>query len=95
MRRIAWCLLALALGPALAFPQALKLDSLDQLAAQASNSVKVTLEGSLLRLATRFLSSDDPEEARGRLLHHLERPGTGRLAVAAICLAGYDRLPGS
>ncbi|MBZ5611979.1 MAG: DUF4252 domain-containing protein [Acidobacteriia bacterium] len=64
MRRIAWCLLALALGPALAFPQALKLDSLDKLAAQASNSVKVTLEGSLLRLATRFLSSDDPEEAQ-------------------------------
>jgi uncharacterized protein DUF4252 len=62
MRHFRWYLLVLA--PALAFPQALKLDSLDKLAAQASNTVKVTLEGSLLHLAARFLSSDDPEEAQ-------------------------------
>jgi hypothetical protein len=62
MKSFRWCLLLLA--PALAFPQALKLDSLDKLSAQASNTVKVTLEGSLLRLAARFMSSDDPEEAQ-------------------------------
>ncbi len=64
MKRVRRCLLALALGPALACPQALKLDSLDKLAAQASNTVKVTLEGSLLRLASKFLANDDPEEAQ-------------------------------
>ena len=64
MRRTLWCLLALGLGPALAFPQALKLDSLDKLAALATNTVKVSLEGSTLRLAAGFLSSDDPDDAK-------------------------------
>jgi Domain of unknown function (DUF4252) len=56
--------LARMLGTPAAFSQALKLDSLDKLAAQASNTVKVNLEGSTLRLATQFLSSDDPDQAQ-------------------------------
>lgn len=48
----------------LAFAQPLKLESLDKLAARASSTVKVTLDGSLLRLASRFLSNDDPDQAQ-------------------------------
>ncbi|HEV3116322.1 MAG TPA: DUF4252 domain-containing protein [Gemmataceae bacterium] len=66
MKMFRWCLLLLA--PALAFAQPLKLDSLDRLSAQASNTVKVTLEGGLLRLAARFLSSDDPDQAQVKTL---------------------------
>lgn len=61
MKHLLW--LMLLCGPGLAFGQALKLDSLDRLAAKASNTVKVTLNGNLLRLAAKFLSSDDPDEA--------------------------------
>ncbi len=50
-------------GP-LALAQPLKLDSLDKLAARASETVKVTLDGGLLRLAARFLSNNDPDEAQ-------------------------------
>jgi hypothetical protein len=62
MNRFAWyvCLLA----PALASGQMLKLESLDKLAAKASESVNVNLDGSLLRLASRFLSSNDADEAQ-------------------------------
>lgn len=62
MRRFLLSLLVLA--PMLAHGQALKLDSLDKLAAKATNTVKVTLNGSMLRLAARFLSADEPEEAQ-------------------------------
>jgi len=62
MKHFRWCLLLFL--PVLAWPQALKLDSLDKLAAQASNTVKITLEGRLLQLAARFLSDKDPEEAQ-------------------------------
>ncbi len=54
----------LVLVPALASGQALKLDSLDKLAAKASDTVKVSLDGGLLRLAARFLSANEPEEAQ-------------------------------
>jgi Domain of unknown function (DUF4252) len=57
---IAACLL---IAPALAPGQTLKLDSLDRLAAKASESVNLTLDGSLLRLASGFLSDDDKDEA--------------------------------
>jgi Domain of unknown function (DUF4252) len=60
--RFAWCLLLLA--PALASGQALKLESLDKLAAKASETVNVNLDGSLLRLASRFLSSNDADEVQ-------------------------------
>ena len=36
----------------------------DKLAARASDSVDVDLDGSLLRLAAKFLSSDDPDQAK-------------------------------
>jgi Domain of unknown function (DUF4252) len=55
---------ALLLAAPLAFAQPLKLDSLDKLAARASETVKVTLDGGLLRLAARFLSNNDPDEAQ-------------------------------
>jgi Domain of unknown function (DUF4252) len=48
----------------IALAQPLKLDSLDKLASKASETVKVSLDGSLLRLASRFLSSSDPDEAQ-------------------------------
>jgi hypothetical protein len=40
----------------------LQLDSLDRLEPKAAESVNVTLDGSLLRLAVSFLDKDDPEE---------------------------------
>jgi hypothetical protein len=51
-----------------ALAQPLKLDSLDKLASRASGTVKVTLDGNLLHLATRFLSNDDPDEAQIKVL---------------------------
>ena len=62
MKRFLACLLVMI--PVAASAQALKLDSLDKLAAKASDTVKVSLDGGLLRLASKFLSSDDPEEAQ-------------------------------
>jgi Domain of unknown function (DUF4252) len=40
----------------------------DKLAARASDSVDVSLEGSLLRLAAKFLSDDDKDEAKVKKL---------------------------
>jgi hypothetical protein len=40
----------------------LKIDHLEKLAAKASEVVDVTLEGPLLQVATKFLSSGDPDE---------------------------------
>ena len=42
--------------------------NLDRLSAKAQNSVEVTLEGSLLRLAGRFLSDQDHDQARAKKL---------------------------
>jgi hypothetical protein len=36
----------------------------DKLAARASDSVDLNLDGSLLRLAAKFLSNDDPDQAK-------------------------------
>jgi len=60
--RVAWFVFLLA--PALASGQMLKLESLDKLAARATQSINVNLDGSLLRLASRFLSSNDSDEAQ-------------------------------
>jgi hypothetical protein len=62
MHRFAWFVFLLA--PALASGQMLKLESLDKLAAKASESVNVNLDGNLLRLASRFLSSNDADEVQ-------------------------------
>jgi|HubBroStandDraft_1064217.scaffolds.fasta_scaffold03437_4 hypothetical protein len=40
----------------------------DKLAARASDTVDVSLDGSLLRLATKFLSDDDKDEAQVKKL---------------------------
>jgi hypothetical protein len=40
----------------------------DKLSARASDSVDVDLDGSLLRLAAKFLSKDDPDQAKVRKL---------------------------
>ena len=55
-------LLALLALPAGAQDVRLQLDSLDKLEARASDSMDVTLDGSLLRLAVGFLKDSDPEE---------------------------------
>lgn len=49
------CVLAL---PARGVAQMLRLDNLDRLAAKASETVNVTLDGSLLQMASRFISDD-------------------------------------
>ena len=60
--RVAWFVFLLA--PAAASGQMLKLESLDKLAAKSAQSVNVNLDGSLLRLASRFLSSNDADEVQ-------------------------------
>jgi hypothetical protein len=47
--------------------QQLKLD-LDRLAAKASDTVDISLNGSLLQLATKFLDGKDPDEAKVKKL---------------------------
>ena len=56
--------LLLVLAAPVAYAQPLKLDSLDKLASKATETVRVTLDGKLLQLATRFLSSDDSMDAQ-------------------------------
>lgn len=48
--------------------QALNLQSLDRLASRAKETVNVTLDGSLLQLAAKFLDSDDADQAQVRKL---------------------------
>lgn len=62
MKRFLLCCFVLA--PAWLHAQALKLEALDKLAAKASESVTVNLDASLLKLASRFLSSDDTDQAQ-------------------------------
>jgi hypothetical protein len=73
MMRIASILLAAGLAPLWA--QDIKLPAnLDKLSAKAEESVDITLDGSLLKMAARFLSDkDDPDVAKvKRLLAKLE-----------------------
>ncbi|HUJ20577.1 MAG TPA: DUF4252 domain-containing protein [Bryobacteraceae bacterium] len=44
------------------YGQALELKHLDRLEAKANDVADVTLDGALLKLATKFLSADDPEQ---------------------------------
>ena len=55
---------ASALTPSWLCGQSVKLDVLDKLADKASDSVTVTLDGNLLQLASRFLSNNDPDQAK-------------------------------
>jgi Domain of unknown function (DUF4252) len=63
VKRLALFLAAAALLAA----QQFKFD-LDRLAAKASNTVEISLNGSLLQLAARFLDSKDPDEAKVKKL---------------------------
>jgi Domain of unknown function (DUF4252) len=63
--KIATIVLVAGLIPA--WGQEIKLPAnLERLAEKAEQSVNVTLEGSMLRLATRFLSGKDPDTAKAR-----------------------------
>jgi hypothetical protein len=48
---------------ALGWQSALKLDQLDRLTAKASESVNITLDASMLKLAAAFLDTDDDDDA--------------------------------
>jgi hypothetical protein len=48
----------------LVWGQSVKLDALDKLADKAAQTVTVSLNGSLLQIASRFLSSEDPDQAQ-------------------------------
>jgi hypothetical protein len=65
--KIASFTLIFALTAGLGFGQQVKWNY-DKLAARASDSVDVNLDGSLLRLAAKFLSSDDPDQAKVKKL---------------------------
>jgi hypothetical protein len=52
------------LGAAVAWAQPLNFDSLDKLKAKASETVNITLDGSMLQTAGKFLSNDDPDNAQ-------------------------------
>lgn len=59
--RLAGLLVVLAL-PAQAQEVRLQLDSLDKLESRASDTIDVTLDGALIRVALQFLNDKDPEE---------------------------------
>ena len=61
MKRILIVLLLTLAFPVVAHAQRLNLD-FSALAAKATETVDVTLDGDLLRMASKFLSSDDSEE---------------------------------
>jgi hypothetical protein len=50
------------------YGQALNLKGLEKLAARASGSTEVMLDGSLLKFAASFLSADDPDQAKVKKL---------------------------
>ena len=61
LRSLTFCILVGAAG----YGQALDLKHLDKLADRASNKVEVTLDGSVLKMAAKFLSDDDdPDSAK-------------------------------
>jgi hypothetical protein len=54
----------LGLAQAVVCGQSVKLDALDKLADKASETVTVSLDANLLKMASRFLSKDDPDQAQ-------------------------------
>lgn len=58
-------LLTFAMFAGLAAGQQVKWNY-DKLAARASDSVDVSLDGSVLRLAAKFLSNDEPDQAKAK-----------------------------
>lgn len=51
-----------------AFGQALDLKNLDKLSDKANDVTDVTLDGALLKLGSKFLSADDPDQAKVKKL---------------------------
>ncbi len=86
--RLAGMALAATLAAALATPlaaQEVKLPvNLDKLAAKAVESVDVTLDGAMLRLAGRFLSSKDQDQSRAKNLIS----GLESISVRSFTFAG-------
>jgi hypothetical protein len=68
MRAVIWGLVALLPAVPLAAQQIKLPASAEKLADRASNVVDVNLDGSMLQLASRFLSDKDPDEARVKKL---------------------------
>lgn len=64
LRILTLCMLVGAAG----YGQALDLKHLNRLADKASETTDVTLDGSLLKLAAKFLSADDPDQAKVKKL---------------------------
>jgi hypothetical protein len=62
--KILWSLTLCMLVGAAGYGQALDLKRLDKLADKASSKAEVTLDGSVLKLAAKFLSGDDPDEVK-------------------------------
>lgn len=87
--RIATIMLAACVAPLCA--QEFKMPpNLDRLSANAENSVEVTLDGSMLRLASRFLSDHDHDQAKAKkLMAGLEAVYVRSFEFAAD--GGYDR----
>jgi hypothetical protein len=90
--RIATIMLAACVAPLWA--QDFKLPAnLDKLSAKAENTVEVTLDGSMLRLASRFLSDQDHDQAKAKKLmaglesvyvRSFEFAGEGAYAMADV-----------
>ena len=57
-----WCVALLL--PAMAAAQDIPLDLFASLAPKGTETVEVSLGGTMLQLASRFLSGNDPEEAK-------------------------------
>jgi hypothetical protein len=66
--KIPWVLAICVLVSTAAYGQALDLKNLDKLGDKAKDVTDVTLDGSLLKLASKFLSSDDPDQAKVKKL---------------------------
>jgi len=68
MKKLSWLILLLAL-PALTRAQDVKIPpDVEKLSAKAKETVEVTMDGPMLRWASKFLSADDPDEAKAAKL---------------------------
>jgi hypothetical protein len=66
--KIPWALAICFLAGTAVYGQALDLKDLDKLADKAKDVTDITLDGSLLKFAAKFLSNDDPDQAKVKKL---------------------------
>jgi len=66
--KIPWVLATFVLVSSAASGQALDLKNLEKLSDKAKDVTDVTLDGSLLKFAAKFLSNDDPDQAKVKKL---------------------------